>query len=419
MIRDVKYAKYYMDNELTGKIIKIDEGFTLITGYQWEDVQSKEMAVYDLVPKEYREEYIEMLYSFKEVGEAYLNHKILCKDGNVITVNCYGEVYVDAETNHKCTKVLIIDVTEQEDALSKLNEKEEQLALQIEKIKFLTENSREIFIDYDIDKDYLEISRFVDGEYEIFSKRENYLAKASDTLYDEDYELFKQVVEEDVIMFEKSMVDFRSSLFSDDYLWYRLTYARYVNPKTKRDHIIGRIVDINEEKMASMTVEKKVEYDKLTGLYNSVAMKDKVDEIFAVATDKKCTMLLIDVDSMSCINEMYGYEIGDILLESISKVLCDMFRQDFDLVGRVYGDVFAIFIRNTMEIIYIEQRCGEICRRVSEEISEEIFLDGYKATVSIGVAFGGKKVDSYKRIYKKADKAMQNQKENGRNGFSF
>jgi diguanylate cyclase (GGDEF)-like protein len=96
-----------------------------------------------------------------------------------------------------------------------------------------------------------------------------------------------------------------------------------------------------------------------------------------------------------------------------------MFRQDFDIVGRVYGDVFAVFIRNTMEIIYIEERCREICRKVSEELSEGIFLDGYRATVSIGIAIGGKKIDSYKRIYKVADKAMQAQKENGRDGFSF
>jgi GGDEF domain-containing protein len=72
-----------------------------------------------------------------------------------------------------------------------------------------------------------------------------------------------------------------------------------------------------------------------------------------------------------------------------------------------------------MEIIYIEQRCNEICRRVSEEISQDVFPDGYKATVSIGIAIGGKKVNSYKRIYKMADKAMLSQKENGRNGFSF
>lgn len=419
MIRDVKYAKYYMDNDLSGKIIKIDEGFSVITGYEWDDVQGNGMTIFDLVPSEYREEYMSMLFSFKEVGEAYINHKILCKDGSVIAVNCYGEVYVDNETNHQCTKILIIDVTAQEDAFKKISEQEEKLALQIEKLKFLVENNNEIFIDYDIAKDYLEISRFVKGEYETFYCKEKYLAEGSETLSSEDLELFKRVLEEDVIMYEKSMIDFRSKLFTGINLWYRLSYARYTNPKTGKKHIIGRLIDINEEKMASIHMDKEVDYDSLTGLYSSVAIENKVDEIFAMATDKKCTMLLLDVDNMSYINEIYGHEMGDKLLEHISKLLCDMFRQDFDIVGRVYGDVFAVFIRNTMEIIYIEDRCREICRRVSEDISKKIFTDGFMATVSIGIAIGGKKVDSYKRIYKMADKAMQNQKENGRNGFSF
>ena len=329
-----------MDNELTGKIIKIDEGFSAITGYEWEDVQKNSMTIFDLVPEEDREEYTKMLYSFQEVGEAYINHKILCKDGRGIAVNCYGEVYVDSETNHKCTKILIIDVTEHEDVVSKLNEKEEQLALQIEKIKFLTENINEIFVDYDIKRDYLEISHFVKGEYKIFCSKENYLADGSDTVSKEDIELFKRVLEEDVIMYEKSMVDFRSKLFTGKNLWYRLLYARYTNPKTGKKHIIGRVLDINEEKMASMHIEKEVDYDGLTGLYSFTAMESKVDEIFAMAVDKKCTILLLDVDKMSYINEIYGYEMGDKLLEHISKLLCDMFRQDFDIVGNWSGILF-------------------------------------------------------------------------------
>ena len=419
MIRDVKYAKYHIDNELTGKIIKIDEGFTAITGYEWDDVSKKNMYIFDLVPEEAREDYVNTLYSFREKGEAYINHQILCKDEKVISVNCYGEIYIDSVTNHQCTKILIIDVTEQEYAVNKLDEKEERLALQIEKIKFLTENMNEIFVDYDITKDYLELSRFVKGEYEIFYSKENYLDTASPTLDNEDYELFKRVVKEDVLMFDKSMVEFRSKLFAGKFTWYRLSYARFTNPRTGKEHIIGKLTDVNEEKLASMHSEKDVEYDKLTGLYNAVAMESKVDEIFAVSRNKKCTMLLVDVDNMSHINEVYGYETGDRLLDSISTALCDMFRQDFDIVGRIYGDVFAVFIRNTMEIIYIEERCREICKKVSDEISDTIFYDGYRATVSIGIAVAGKNIDSYKRIYKVADKAMQAQKENGRDGFSF
>lgn len=419
MIRDVKYAKYYIDNELAGKIIKIDEGFTAITGYKSEDVIEKSMCIFHLVPEEEREGYINTLYSFKEKGEAYLNHKIVCKDGTVIFVNCYGEIYKDIETNHYCTKILIIDVTEQEDAVNKVNEQEEILALQMEKIKFLIENINDLFVDYDIVRDYLEVSHFVNGEYEIVFSKEKYLEEGSSTMSDDDYQLFKRVVKEDVLTFDKSMVDFRSKLITGKYNWYRLSYARFTNPKTGKHHILGRIVDINEEKLALINSEKEVEYDKLTGLYNAGAMESKVDEIFSVTENKKCTMLLIAVDNMSYINETYGNEKGDELLGKIGNLLCDMFRQDFDFVGRVYADVFAVFIRNTMEIIYIEDCCNEICEKISKEISSCVFEDKYEATVSIGIAIAGKNTDSYKRIYKLADKAMRTQKKNGRNGFSF
>ena len=419
MIRNVKYAKYYIDNELTGKIIKIDEGFTSITGYKWDDVNEKNMYIFDLVPETCREDYVNTLYSFREKGEAYINHQILCKDGKLISVNCYGEIYIDPETKHECTKILIIDVTEQEEAVNKLSEKEEKLALQIEKIKFLIENMNEIFVDYDITIDYLELSRIMKGEYEIFYSKENYLSDVSDTLNSKDYELFKKIVKEDVLMFDKSMVEFRSKLFTGKFTWYRLSYARFTNPKTGKEHIIGKLTDVNEEKMESAHLEKEVEYDKLTGLYSATAMENEVDEIFAVSKDKKCTMLLVDVDNMSYINECYGCETGDKLLDRISTALCDMFRQDFDIVGRVYGDVFAVFIRNTIDIMYVEERCREICKKVSEDISDTIFYDGYRATVSIGIAVAGKNINSYKRIYKAADKAMQTQKENGKNGFSI
>ena len=46
MVKRVKYAKYYMDNVLDGKIIKIDNGFTEITGYTWDDVSERNMSLF-------------------------------------------------------------------------------------------------------------------------------------------------------------------------------------------------------------------------------------------------------------------------------------------------------------------------------------------------------------------------------------
>lgn len=420
MIKDVKYAKYYMDNELDGKIIKIDKGFTAITGYTWEDVQANNMTISDLVPEESREEYLEILQNSVEAGEAYLNHAIACKDGSVIAVNCYGEVYMDSDSGHGCSKVLIIDVTAQEKAVEELSILEEQAALQFEKIKFLTENARETFLDYDIQKDYLEISRFVNGRYEVVYSLENYMNSDNRHMYDEDLQHYRSVLGKNNDAMSRSVFDFRSKLFSEGYRWYRLVYARYDNPKTGKTHVIGRIMDINEEKIASLNSEVDSQFDPLTGVYNAVTTEIKVNEIFQNTTMKtKHTMLVIDIDHMRAINGRYGVEKGDKVLSEVANMLCQVFRQNFDIIGRVYADIFVVFIRNTVEINYIEERCKGICNKVRTDISKDLLGEEGILTVSIGIGPSDGKSSAFKSLYKKTDKALQRQKDNGRDGFGF
>lgn len=433
MIRDVKYAKYVMDNELEGKIIKIDEGFTAITGYSWADVSAKNMTIFDLLPEEQRQEYIETVYGAAEAGEAFLNHGIKCKDGTVITVNCYGEVYDDTETGHACSKILITDVTKQEHAVKELTNKEEQLQLYIEKNKFLTENAQEIFIDYDRERDYLEISRFVNGEYEIFHSVENYVNSSYDTVYDDDFDRLKDILNSANDK-RKSVFDFRSKLFTGSYVWYRLVYARYDNPQTGRNHVIGRLMDINEEKLVSLNLEKGTRQDVLTGVYNSKSTEAKIDEILAgskakvrhatyvVNIDKLNNlqaMLVVDIDKLGQINDEFGYEKGNQVLKKTGEILCNVFRQDFDIIGRIYGDVFVVLVRNVTETVYVEERCNEICRRIKEELSQEIFNEKNKVKVSIGIALSDEKSNTFKKFFAKALKALQKQKELGGDGVGF
>lgn len=418
MIKGIKYAKYYMDNELDGRIIKIDEGFTGITGYTWEDVEKNNMTISDLVPEKSRKEYMEILYEAQNKGEAYLQHEIMCKNGSVIAVNCYGEVYVDTETGHYCSKVLIIDVTEQEKAVSELREKEEQLALQMEKIKFLAGDAREIFLDYDIQRDYCELSRFVNGEYEIFYAKEKYFNSPDKTIHDDD---FLKVCEAFLVLQDsksKQQIDFRTRLLMNEYTWYRLMYTKYINPQTGKSHIIGRAMNINDEKAASLLLERGADTDKLTGMYNRSATERKINEIFALDEMKNShTMVVIDIDHFKHINDQLGYSEGDIILEKIGALLSNMFRQDFDVLGRVDGDVFVAFVRNTSDVFYIESQCKEICGRLRDECSPK---DGSMVvTASIGIALSDSKCDTFKKLYKKADKALQRQINKGRDGYSF
>ncbi len=418
MIKNIKYAKYYMDVELDGKIVKIDDGFTSITGYTWEDVVENNMTILSLIPEQSRAEYMAVLYKAQSDGEAYLNHEILCKNGTIIAVNCFGEVYKDENTGHNYTKILIVDVTEQEKAVNELSEKEEQLAKQMEKIKFLTENAQEIFVDYDIQRDYFEISRFINGEYEIFYSKENYFNSSEITIHDDD---FQKVCEAFLIVKDKKqkqIVDFRSKLFLGTYNWYRMVYTKYINPKTGKSHIIGRVRDINDEKMESLLLKKDVDTDQLTGIYNRAATEKKINDILSVEEKRSNhTLLLIDIDHFKYVNDTMGYSEGDAVLEKIGILLSNMFRQDFDVLGRIAGDVFVAFVRNTSDVFYIESQCKEMSVRIQKECSPAD--NSLNITVSIGIALSDNKCDTFKKLYKKADKALQRQITKGRDGYSF
>ena len=56
---------------------------------------------------------------------------------------------------------------------------------------------------------------------------------------------------------------------------------------------------------------------------------------------------------------------------------------------------------------------------MKNEISPKVFKNGEKITVSIGVSVTDNKTNAYKGVYKKAEKALQNQKNNGKDGFNF
>lgn len=418
MVKGLKYAKYHIDNERDGKIIRIDEGFTETTGYTWEEACNGKMTIFDLVPEYEADEYRQAVYAAQQKEDSYLAHDIRCKDGSIITVHCFGEIYFNESIGHVCSKILITDITEQAKAVDELGAKEEQLALQIEKIKFLSEDAREIFMDYDIQRDYFEISTFVEGEYKIFYTKENYFNSDIRTIHEDDFDAMCQALLVNESDNAKRSIDFRSRLFLDTYNWYRMVYTTYINPKTGKSHIIGRITDINDEKLASLKLEKGAETDKLTGVYNRITTENKINEILDNSGENAShAMVLIDIDHLKDINVSLGYNSGDKVLENTGRLLTTMFRQNFDIIGRVDGDVFVVFIRNALDVFYVESRCRELCMRIRQECTP--LYSKQVVTASLGIALSDSKHKTFKKMYKKAEKALQRQVEKGQDGYSF
>jgi diguanylate cyclase (GGDEF)-like protein len=120
--------------------------------------------------------------------------------------------------------------------------------------------------------------------------------------------------------------------------------------------------------------------------------------------------MLMDIDKFKSFNDTFGHDVGDEVLRVVARIASDTakdFKQD-DIVGRWGGEEFLGYLTGT----------PEECYKKAESIRSEVekFPFKYrKITVSIGFAFFGPQGMNLDEISKKADIALYQSKENGRN----
>lgn len=150
--------------------------------------------------------------------------------------------------------------------------------------------------------------------------------------------------------------------------------------------------------------------DALTGAVNKSAFQKMVEDALAGEHMQGC-LLLVDVDHMQEVNDSYGRETGDRVLKNVYATLREHFRGE-DGIGRLSEDTFGIWI----EGLSAEQVKG-IRRRIA--VVNDRLLHGDKdiptVTLSAGAALG-ESGESYKEMYRQAQKVLNRVKEGGRCG---
>lgn len=173
-------------------------------------------------------------------------------------------------------------------------------------------------------------------------------------------------------------------------------------------------------KFASLSLQNNINYrraifDSKTRLYKHSFFINKLnDELARLKRYTTCvSILMIDIDHFKKLNDTHGHLAGDKVIMEISKILSANVRQQ-DAAARFGGEEFIIMLVETR----IEQAwlVAERIRKIIEK-TETTYLDKeLKVTVSIGVSYATK--DEYsnsKELIEKADCALYNSKNNGRN----
>ena len=183
---------------------------------------------------------------------------------------------------------------------------------------------------------------------------------------------------------------------------------------SKPEYIEGIARDITTRKHNEDHLMALSSIDSQTGAYTRRNFMDKAEEINNMVKryNHIATLLVADLDHFKQINDNYGHHAGDLALAAFAKVCLQEIREP-DIFGRLGGEEFGLMLPETP--IAQAKVLAERIRSATEAV--EIPVDGHiiKITVSIGMAEVGPGEQLLASVMRRADQAMYQAKENGRN----
>ncbi|MCG8619323.1 MAG: EAL domain-containing protein [Desulfobacterales bacterium] len=196
--------------------------------------------------------------------------------------------------------------------------------------------------------------------------------------------------------------------------------------------MLGIVQDVTQLKKAEDEIRFLAFSDSLTGLANRLLFMDRLEQTILDAQrhQQYFALLFLDLDHFKHINDTLGHHVGDLLLKKVAETiqnsirksdsatrLSDMPDQHNSLIARLGGDEFTILLSQLDSPDY----AAFVAQRLLEAIPETHTLDGHEVSIStsIGISIFPDDGDRPDLLLKRADTAMYDAKQKGRNGYQF
>lgn len=200
--------------------------------------------------------------------------------------------------------------------------------------------------------------------------------------------------------------------------WFRLS----INfDSTDENKIMATLLceDIDDEYRRYNVLIARANYDSLTGVYTREATMDEIEKYLSKeGKNGTHALVMMDMDNLKAVNDNLGHQYGDEALKNFSSTVKRLIGEE-NIIGRVGGDEFFVFIKNTtIETLEIEmKKMIQSLEKTYENNNKSI-----KVTASAGISmyFGDSSNNkSLKEMYSQADFALYKSKVNGKNTYTF
>nr|WP_237392465.1 GGDEF domain-containing protein [Aurantiacibacter rhizosphaerae] len=157
--------------------------------------------------------------------------------------------------------------------------------------------------------------------------------------------------------------------------------------------------------------QKLANTDPLTQLPNRRCTFDRLESMIVMAEDggTPLSVILFDVDHFKAVNDGYGHQVGDAVLQEMADLARKQVRQG-DIVGRIGGEEFVWLVPGAQS--KVARQLAERLRECVEEGTSASSLP--KVTISVGLAHF-RSGDTGQSLMARADAALYAAKDNGRN----
>ena len=186
---------------------------------------------------------------------------------------------------------------------------------------------------------------------------------------------------------------------------------------TLRYIVVG--TDVSDFKNREAHLEELAHFDPLTQLPNRHLFADRLRQAMSNADRKLNTLAVcyIDLDGFKAVNDLYGHDVGDQVLQSVAARLINELRKT-DTIARLGGDELVLLLNELSE----PDECKPMLERLLHCIAMPMVShDGHVINISasIGVSFYPIHADSPELLLQLSDRAMYCAKQSGKNAYRF
>lgn len=160
-------------------------------------------------------------------------------------------------------------------------------------------------------------------------------------IHPEDLGLFKEFLKRIHSGGEDSEMTIRLKSKKGEFLWCKVALTCIRDEIGGLKRVIGTINNVDEAVRSEQTLKYRAEFDMLTGIHNRQAFDSHARLLMERHPDRKYAVIRMDINRFKFINDIYGIEEGDRLLQFIARTIQGIAGEN-DAYGRMEGDIFCM-----------------------------------------------------------------------------